>query len=297
MIKLEALRVFVTVAEIGNIKEAADKICRTASAVSMTLKQLETEVGGPLFESDRKNSLTALGAFVLQTGQTQINNYDKAINTIRAYADNKIGHLSLACVPSVVANLFPRVLPYFIKQRPGVEIELFDSDSRNVRLMIETGQADLGVAGRPKSSALVTFEPLFQDRFKVICNANSHLAQLNRNIQWHDLTATELILNGASDSIGNIEYRDLSDNASITVRNVTSLLALVNAGMGVTLLPSLAAVNLPANVIALDLAATDVTRTVGLIERHNISRSPIASAFREYLLKKTPSLITQLGLQ
>jgi len=297
MIKLEALRVFITVAEIGNIKEAAEKVCRTASAVSMTLKQLEQEVGGPLFESDRKNSLTALGSFVLQTGKAQINSYDKAIATIRAYAQNKIGNLTLACVPSVAASLIPLLLPEFIKERPGIEVELFDIDSRSVRLMLESGQADIGIAGKPKSGALVAFEPLFCDRFKVICSSKNPLVQLNRSIQWLDLTGKELILNGASDKISISEYRTLSDNASITVRNVTSLLALINAGMGVTLLPALAAIDLPENVVALELEDTNLTRTVGLIERHNTSRSPVALAFREFLLDTMPSLIGKFGLQ
>ncbi len=290
------LRVFVTVAEIGNIKEAAEKICRTASAVSMTLKQLEQEVGGPLFESDRKNNLTALGAFVLQTGQTQINNYDKAVATIRAYADNKIGHLTLACVPSVAANLIPSLLPDFIKDRPDVEIELFDIDSRNVRLMIESGQADIGIAGEPKSSALIKFQPLFYDRFKIICNSTNPLIKLNRPIQWSDLTEKKLILNGASEKISTPEYRVLSDTASITVRNVTSLLALINASMGITLLPALAAINLPESVVALELEDINVTRAVGLIERHNTSRSPVAAAFHEFLLDAMPDLIGKLGL-
>ena len=114
MIKLEALRVFVTVAELGNIRDASDRLGRTASAISMTLKQLEEELGNPLFESDRKNSLTALGQFTLETGREQIQSYDKSIRMIQDFAHDKIGHLALASVPSVAANLIPLLLPRFI---------------------------------------------------------------------------------------------------------------------------------------------------------------------------------------
>ena len=297
MIKLEALRVYVTVAEIGNIKEAAEKICRTASAISMTLKQLEQEVGGPLFESDRKNSLTALGEFVLQTGKTQIESYDKAIATIRAFAHNKIGSLTLACVPSVAVNLIPSILPDFINERPGVAIELFDIDSRNVRLMIESGQADVGIAGKPKSSALVNFQPLFRDRFKVLCSSEVALAHLNRAVRWADLKEETLILNGASEKILSPQYQALAENASITVRNVTSLIALAKSGSGVTLLPALAATNLPEGVVALELEDTSVERVVGILERHGISRSPVAVSFREYVLEKLPNLAIQFGFK
>jgi len=165
MIKLEALRVFVTVADLGNIRDASDRLGRTASAISMTLKQIEEEIGGPLFETDRKNSLTALGSFMLETGREQIRSFDKAIGTIKDFAQDRIGHLSIASVPSVAANLIPALLPPFVASRPGVAIELFDIDSRNVRMMVETGQADLGIAGAPRPGAPIYFRPLFRDRF------------------------------------------------------------------------------------------------------------------------------------
>lgn len=297
MIKLEALRVFVTVAELGNIKEASEQICRTASAVSMALKQLEQEVGGPLFESDRKNNLTALGEFVLQTGKLQVDNYDKAIATIHAYAQSKIGHITLACVPSVAANLIPLFFPEFVKNRPDVVMELFDIDSRNVRLMLENGQADIGIAGQPRTDTLVTFEPLFRDRFRVICSTASPLAKIRRAIRWSDLEGEVLILNGASDKITSPHYQEISNKASLTVRNVTSLLALAKSGLGVTLLPALATTNLLEGLTALELEDTSVERVVGLIERRGITRSPVATAFREFLLDELPVLVKQIGVK
>src|SRR6056297_1748961 len=60
MIGITALRTFVHVAECGTIRDAAERLFRTPSAVSMTLTQLERDLGAPLFQSDRKNRLTAL---------------------------------------------------------------------------------------------------------------------------------------------------------------------------------------------------------------------------------------------
>lgn len=59
-IKIEMLRCFATVAQTGNLAEAAAYLGRTQSAVSMTLKQLEENLGQRLFKSDRKNRLTPL---------------------------------------------------------------------------------------------------------------------------------------------------------------------------------------------------------------------------------------------
>lgn len=297
MIKLEALRTFVTVAEAGNIKDAAERLCRTSSAVSMTLKHLEKEVGGELFETDRKNRLTPLGAFMLDSARLQIQSYDRTVDGIRAYARNRIGRLTLASVPSVAANLVPALLPRFVVDRPRIEIELLDIDSRNVRIFVETGQADLGIAGRPQSSTPVTFEPLFRDRFKVVCSSESELAIAGKPIHWSDLEGQNLILNGASEKIEASRYRALAEKASIQVRNVTSLLALAKTGFGMTLLPALTAIELPEGVTALDLADERIWRVVGLLSHGDSVPSPVALAFRQFVLDELPELVTTLGLQ
>ena len=60
MVKVEHLRVFVAVAEAGELQQAAAHLGRTPAALSMTLKQLEDELGGSLFENERKGRLTYL---------------------------------------------------------------------------------------------------------------------------------------------------------------------------------------------------------------------------------------------
>ena len=297
MVKLETIRTFVAVAEAGNIRDAAERLCRTASAVSMTLKQLERQVGGELFSTDRKSMLTPLGAYLLEAGRLQIQSYDSTVSRIQAYARNQIGRLALASVPSVAANLVPALLPRFVRDRPGIEIELLDMDSRNVSRFVESGQADLGIAGRPQSNALVDFEPLFRDRFQVVCSAECALARIGGPVPWEALEGENLILNGASEKIHSPNYRALSRKATMQVRNVTSLLALAKANFGATLLPALTAVNLPDGVAALDLADEDVWRVVGLLSRRNAVPSPVAAAFRLYVLDETPALLRQLGLR
>ncbi len=296
MIKLEALRVFTIVAEMGNIRDAADRIGRTASAVSMALKQLEEEIGGRLFETDRKNSLTALGAFVLETGDLQIRSFDKSIEMILAHAQSRIGRLSLASVPSVATNLVPTLLPVFLADRPGLDIELFDIDSASVAAMVESGQADLGIGGQPKSRMNLEFSPLFVDRFKLVCSATSPLFLLSSPLNWDDLEKETLIVNGASQIIQSPEYRKASEDSSLKVRNVASLFAMARAGLGVTLLPALATTNMPDGVVALDIVDIDAERVVGFIAQRGASVSPVASAFRELMIDTMPQFISRLGL-
>lgn len=293
MIKLEALRVFVTVAENGNIKDAADAVGRTASAVSMTLKQLEDEVGGPLFQTDRKNSLTALGSLMLDLGREQIRGFDKSISVMRAFAQSRIGSLSIASVPSVATNVLPPILQRFLETRPQVQVELFDIDSAQVRRMVESGVADIGIAGESRVGGGLEFTPLFSDRFKLLCEDDHALCQLGRPVEWSDLNDATLIRNGASDRIEAEAYRLLSAQSLITVYNVTSLIALVKAGLGLTILPSLTMHGTHDGVAVLDLADAAASRQVGLIERRDVPPSPVATAFRAFAVREIPAVVAE----
>jgi DNA-binding transcriptional LysR family regulator len=296
MLKLEALRVFVTVAECGNIKDAAEQLGRTPSAISMTLKQVEDQLGAPIFESDRKHSLTDLGRFTLNVAAVLLRDYDRAIDLIEAYAHNRAGRLRLASVPSVAVMLIPQLLRDFVAARPGVEIDLVDTDSAGVRMLVETGQADLGIASAPPDSIGLGFEPLFRDPFRLICRIGSPLVASPAPLSWDALEGYEMIVNEASRSLPSPGFRALARHARLTVRNVASLLAMVQSGIGVTLLPALATVNLPVSLCSVPLADPAALRIVGLISRQGKIASPVTAAFREIFAAAVRRRAKHLGL-
>jgi DNA-binding transcriptional LysR family regulator len=296
MLKLEALRTFTTVANAGNIADAAAMLGRTPSAVSMTLKQLEGAIGGALFETDRKNALTALGRYTLETAEAQINGFDASLAAIRAFAGNQIGRLSIAAVPSVATTVIPMILPDFIASRPRLEVELLDADSRSVASMIDGGMAELGIAGPPQQAARLAFAPLFSDRFRVVFGPGASLGAVTRPLVWRDLADQTFIRNEASDAIELPELRDQYFRATMTVRNVSSLLALVRAGMGITLLPTLATLTLPTGVVARDIEIRGAVRQVGLIQRKSQRLSPVGAAFADHIRQSLTGMEAKLDI-
>jgi DNA-binding transcriptional LysR family regulator len=296
MIRLETLRVFLAVAESGNIKDAAARLGRTPSAVSMTLKQIEDSLGARLFESDRKHSLTDLGRFVQDAAAVLLRDFDRAMELIRAYAESRAGRLRVASVPSVAAMLLPRMLQEFIAARRGVEIELVDTDSVGVRKLIESGEADLGIASAPPRQAGLAFEPLFADSFRLVCRASSPLARRRQGVTWSMLEGHEIIANEASRAIASPAFQALAGRGRLNVRNVTSLLALVQADAGVTLLPALATANLPSSLRAVPVADHAAIRTVGFVSRQGRIGSPIAQAFKVALVGAVRREAKRLGL-
>ena len=212
-------------------------------------------------------------------------------------ADFRSGKLRIASVPSVAAMLMPRVLQGFLQRRPDVEVDLVDTDSTDVRLLVETGQVDLGIASLGGDAPGLVAEPMFRDPFLLVCRADSALLARGEVLDWPDLAGETLILNEAARGLSSPGFRALAAQARFSVRNVTSLIAMVQAGMGVTLLPGLATANLPGTLSARRLADPACLRSVGLFRREGRVQSPVAEAFCREFRQEARALTRFLGLQ
>ncbi len=296
MIRTEALRVFVTVAECGNLKDATDRLFRTQSALSMTLKQLEDQLGAPLFEKDRKHSLTELGRFVLGVAKVLLRDHDTALHLIQQYASGASGTLRIASVPSVAMLLIPEVLASFLASRPDAQIDLVDTDSADVRNRVATGQADLGIASAAGSDVGLVSTPLFEDHMHLVCRADAAQALGAAPVDWRDLAGLPLILNETTRGIQAAEFQALGALAKLQVHNVASLLAMVGAGIGVTLLPGLATVALPAALVARPLADQSCRRRVCLLHREGRVQSPLARAFQSHFVTALAGTTGKFGI-
>ena len=297
MLRLEALRAFVEVAEHGNIKDASERLYRTPSALSMTLKQIEDRLGCPLFETDRKSTLTEMGRFLYDQSVVLLRDYDRAMERIEAQSKARSGRLRIASVPSVATTLLPRFLQEFMASRPDLDIDLVDTDSTDVRHLVETGQVDFGIAGLPLDLPGLANEPIFRDPFKLVCRGDSELAKKQGDLDWSDLDGPTLIVNEAARNLPSPAFQRLALEARFSVRNVASLVAMVQAGMGVTLLPSLATVNLPSALTVRALKDPACMRTVSLHWRTGKVPSPVTQVFLREFVIVAKVQAKQLGLE
>lgn len=278
MIKLEYLRVFVTVAETQALNEAAERLGRTPSAVSMTLKQIEESLGGPLFEGERKAVLTPLGAFALRHARRAVSEHDAATAAIRRFSRGEEGEVRIAAVPSAATRLLPGAVARLRRHRPGVRINLRDTDSAAVVRAVEDKSVEIGIASPSAISAGLAEELLLEDPFVLLCRNDHPIARLRRPAKWSDIDPTEFIANGLCANIPSPELADLARDAPLMVHNVSSLIAFVSEGFGVTLLPALAISAGAGDLRAVPLAATGVSRRLVSITRPGETLSPVASA-------------------
>ncbi len=280
-IKIEMLRCFATVARSGNLADAADKLSRTPSAISMMLKQFEAHLGAPLFESERKSKLTALGVFVLDEAVRELDHFERTVVAIESFARSESGFVRVAAVPSVAEAILPQVVRDFVRNRPGVRIDIRDMDSAAVLREIERERVDLGLATGIGAGAGIDRDALFSDAFGVICRTDHPLAAGDLPLDWRALNPWPFIANGVCGHIADESFQRVFAASQLMVRNTTSLLALVRAGVGVTVLPRLVVDGAEPELCFLPVADPAAQRRIDILRRAHSSLSPAAQSFED----------------
>ena len=278
--KLEHLRAFMAVVEAGELAEAGEQMGRTPAALSMTLKQIEGELGGPLFDGERKTRLSPLGHYVYAQALRAVAEFDSAVVDIRLFATGSMGVAKVAAVPSAATTLLPLAIRRMRVRHPQMRVDLRDIDSTTVAEAVAAGAVDFGIATLPATRHGLQATPLLQDPFVLVCPARHRLAALGRAVDWDDIDASEFIANGLCARFGAPAVQALVDGSLLTVRNTTSLLTYVKQGFGVTLLPAMA-VSATEGLIFLPLKDRSAKRSLELLTRQGQSLSPASQALLE----------------
>ncbi len=234
-IKIEMLRSFCETARIGNIVEAAEHIGRTPSALSMSLKQLEAELGGKLFVGERKSELSELGRQLYNIAQIQIRNFDETLRNIENLARAPQGVIRIAAIPSMAGELFTKVLAPFGEKYPSVQLELRDSDTQSILEMLSQGQIDMGLASGEAPINRTECAPLFSDKIGLICAKGNPIAR--GTLGFEEVCEADYLMNNIVLNIDKNLRERLNENAKMTVFNTMSLIHIISRTNWVSILP------------------------------------------------------------
>ncbi|WP_420583904.1 LysR family transcriptional regulator [Ruegeria sp.] len=236
-IKIEMLRSFCAVAQSGSLSAAADRLGRTQSALSMTLKQLEDHLGKPLFAGERKNQLSPLGEQVYVLAATQVRQFDETLRTIDDVAKADHGLIRIVSVPSVAAMIFPQILEHMTNRFPDLKIEMRDTDSQQVLEALVLGKAEIGIASGLHALNGIEAETLFDDSFGLVCAADHPLNLQDPLPTIDEVVEGKFIRNALCDLIETPHFRSAADGVNVTIHNTHSLLSMIRTGNWVTVLP------------------------------------------------------------
>ncbi|WGS51370.1 LysR family transcriptional regulator [Paraburkholderia sp. D15] len=282
-VTLRQLRVFIEVARLQSFSRAGDEIGLTQSAVSRCVRELEGEIGLKLIDrTTREVQLTDVGGNLVASVSRLLTDLDDALREIREIGEQRRGRVVVAASPTVACRLMPGVVAACGREFPYVTLGLRDDVQSDVVRKVKSGEVDFGVIIGPFSADDLVSETLMTDSFCVVARDDHPLGQKTQ-VSWTELAGQQLVmLDYASGSRPIIDAVMQEYGVSATVvqelGHSATVFGLVEAGVGVSVLPWLA-LPLPAgsSLVARPLVPR-AERTVELVRRRDRSLSPAAEA-------------------
>ena len=279
---LNDLLAFRAVAELGSFRQAAESVHISQPAFSRRIEKLEEALGARLLErTSRRVNLTAVGRDFDRQLKQILDALDTTLLGIRGLAATNMGEVTVACVSSAVNYFLTSVIARYHQRYPKIRVKIMDDNANEVLLAVARGEADFGLNFVGSQDADVEFEPLLEEHFVAACRRDHPLARKPK-VTWAELAQYDFI--SANKSLGN---RLLLDQALVGVKerpqsmyetlHSTSMIGLVEAGLGVAVVPAMAMPNADHPLlVSVPLVDPVVKRKMGLIKRRSSVLTPSA---------------------
>lgn len=279
---LNDLQAFRAVAELSSFRQAAESVHLSQPAFSRRIDKLEQALGVRLLErTTRRVTLTAVGRDFERKVRELLDELDATLLAIRGVSVTRMGEVTVACVPSTVYYYLSEVIRRYHQRSPKVRVKVLDAGANEVLAAVARGEADFGLNFIGAQEGELEFKPLVEERFVAACRRDHPLATMRR-VSWAQLAQHDYISVGRTS--GNRVLLDQAlagvpsrPQAIYEAQHVTTTLGLVEAGLGVAAVPSMAMPG-PDHPLLVSVPLVDpiVTRKVGLIRRRGRSLSPAA---------------------
>ncbi|WP_198299796.1 LysR family transcriptional regulator [Tumebacillus avium] len=274
-------QVLMTVIETKSFTKAGEQLGLTQSAVSQTISALETALGVTLLNRSRSGiTPTQIGERMLLHVREISRRTMLMKQEASASLGLEIGSLRIGSIPSMAAKLLPGIIGGFKSRFPGIELILFEGSREEIIEWVQGSVVDVGLLPLPLDGLMIHSLPLVQERFHVYLPPG-HPLQHETAIAVEQLADEPFLLAKGSCDAPVREWfasRGLTPNVQFEVRDTSTILAMVQEGLGVTVLPEMGIPASLPNVAALPLSP-EVTRTLGLAVRCLQTVSPAAAEF------------------
>ena len=287
---LKQLRYFATLAETLHFRRAAERLNITQSPLSIAIQSLEAEIGGPLFHrTQREVKLTETGERLRMHATALLRRMEHAERDVRAVAAGKAGQLRIGfTAASSLLSPFPALISAFRRRYPEIEVVLQDQTSLHQIENLANRDLDVGLLRRPSSPvpASISTRRLTTDRL-VVAMAKDHPLCRRGTVSIADLTDENFIFFPRQMGVGIYDQilalcakRGFLPRIVQEGQEATTIVGLVAAGLGVSILPQgLRYIRIP-NVEYRDLADEDARTELLLAFRAGEEDAKIAQLVR-----------------
>jgi LysR family transcriptional regulator, hydrogen peroxide-inducible genes activator len=243
--ELHQLRYFSAVADTASFSRAAEKCHVSQPSLSQQILKLESELGGRLFDRlGRSVRLTELGAAFLPRARTVLHELANAKDELTERLQSESGPVVIGAIPTIAPYWLPSRLAAFSRKFPKVHLTIAEEITPVLLDRIRAGSVDLAVLALPIRGHEFETHPLFTERLFAALPKNHQLAR-RPALQLSDLRSDPFLFlrDGhcfRDTAVAACDRARLDPRVVFESGHLSSLLAMVGAGMGVSLVPEMA---------------------------------------------------------
>lgn len=290
------LEAFLAVSEQGSFRAAAEQLNVSQSALSRRIQKLEEALGVSLFERTTRNlKLTFAAKSFRERAAQMLAEAQEAMHVIGDEQDRydyqRNATVTIATVPTATLNIIPAAIAAFRAQGHHGRVRISDLSANEVLDAVIAGEADFGVNFIGGQEPGLEFLALKEDHFVLAMHRDDVLSRKSR-VRWAEIDESRFV--AVWKGSGNRMLIDValsrakqSLDWAYEVRHLSTALGLVEAGVGVTALPTSAVPekNHPF-IVSRPLIDPVVSRSVGVVRRAGAPLSAIAQTFHDVLVAR-----------
>ena len=271
-ITLRQLRYFDALARNTHFGRAAEACGVTQPALSMQIKELEEVLGAALIErSLRQVQLTRFGEDALTCSRAILRSVDELGNLARASRGRPLGRFRIGMIPTIAPYLLPAVIRNLAETHPEVDLQVREAVTSKLIQDLTEARIDAAILALPVSEPSLTQIPLFNENFLLVRPREDEGAPVPSTEELREMSVLLLeeghCFRDQALSFCNMQVSSSRD--TLDASSLSTLVQMVSAGLGVTLIPeiALALETRSASVAISRFADPQPSRTVGMIWR------------------------------
>jgi LysR family hydrogen peroxide-inducible transcriptional activator len=245
-ISLRQLEYVVAVARLRNFHEAAAACHVSQPGLSIQLRQLEDQLGVTIFERDRRRVLvTSVGEEIVRRAARVLEEAQGLVESARASSKPMSGLLRLGVIPTVAPYVLPAALPRLRKKHPELRVRLREAHTADLVQAMRDGELDLLLLSLDADLGGLVEQELFVDPF-VVALPRAHRLTSRKSLREKDLDGEPVLLleDGhclRENALSVCRSAGAREAGDFRAGSLATLVQMVAAGDGITLLPGMAA--------------------------------------------------------
>ncbi|MET9927519.1 MULTISPECIES: LysR substrate-binding domain-containing protein [unclassified Streptomyces] len=292
----QQLTYFVAVAETLHFTRAAEAVHVSQPSLSQQIRALESELGAELFSRARGNiALTDAGEALLPLARRILADAETARHEVQELVQLRSGRVRLGATPSLCTGLLPDVLRAFHDRHPGVRLLLEEGGSHDLVRQLARGALDLALVVLPlpaASPALTTVELLRED-LVVVSSAAGPAPGHGGRVRIADLEGAPLVMfrhgyNLRELTLAACRAEGFEPSFTVEGGEMDAVLGFVRAGLGIAVVPGMAANRAGPDLRRTPLAEPGLRRTIALAHRSDVAPPRAARELQRMLLEHGP---------